>query len=263
MPAFRTDAPLPSALTSPQPRLEFAQKAFITDRDRLLMVRKAPSDPHHPGRWEVPGGRLEVAGDLDLDEHIRREVWEEVGLKIEPGPPFHLWQWYMPDRRDRRSRRPVRGDRADHREPGAFGERARAIRVVAAARLCRPVTREITLENQTPGDHLVDPTWVPLAEIAAYDLIPSLRPVMRAFLLMHPEAAPPLNSLADALPDAVPGSMSAGLSESLSDPLPESLPDPLPDPLSDPLSEPLSERPPEPLPERLPGSFPPGAPAPG
>ncbi|MFB4319383.1 NUDIX domain-containing protein [Actinomadura sp. 21ATH] len=232
MPAFRTDAPTDSpsaaALTGSRPRLEFAQKAFITDRGRLLLVRKSPSDPFHPGRWEVPGGRLEVAGDVDLDDHIRREVREEVGLEIDPGPPFHLWEWFMPDRRERRGRR---------------GDRARAVRVVAAARLCRPVTREITLENQTPGDHLVDPTWVPLAELAGYDLIPSLRPVMRAFLLMHPETAAPPGG--PDLPEAGPAAGPPG------DPRPGALVDPVADPVAEPLAGPL------------PGAFPPGAPAPG
>ncbi|XVQ07954.1 NUDIX domain-containing protein [Spirillospora sp. CA-255316] len=181
MPAFRTDAPPPLSFGDARPRLEFAQKAFILDGDRLLMVRKTASDPYHPGRWEVPGGRLEVAGDLDLDDHIRREVWEEVGLKIAPGPPFHLWQWFMPGRRRGR--------------PGA---RPRPVRVVAAARLCRPMTREVSLENQTATDHLVDPTWVPLPEIDQYDLIPSLRPVMRAFLLMCPATSRPSASLPSA-----------------------------------------------------------------
>lgn len=141
--------------------LQFAQKAFIVSAGRLLLVRKSASDPFHPGRWEVPGGRLEPDTDLDLDDHIRREVWEEVGLKIDPGPPFHLWQWFMPDRR-----RPQGG----------------RIRVVAAARHCRPVTLDATLENQDTSDHLDGCAWVPLDEIGRYELIPSLRPVMRAFL---------------------------------------------------------------------------------
>ncbi|GAA2445153.1 hypothetical protein GCM10010191_72420 [Actinomadura vinacea] len=174
MPAFRTDAPPPASFGDTRPHLEFAQKAFILDRDRLLMVRKAASDPYHPGLWEVPGGRLEVAGDADLDDHIRREVWEEAGLKIAPGPPFHLWQWYMPGRRRARP-----------------GGRPRPIRVVAVARLCHPTTREVSLANQTATDHLADLTWVPLPEIDGYDLIPSLRPVMRAFLLMCPSPSPP------------------------------------------------------------------------
>jgi 8-oxo-dGTP pyrophosphatase MutT (NUDIX family) len=86
-PAGLRYAPAPAA---PALRLEFAQKAFILDGDDLLLVRKSLTDPHHPGRWEVPGGRLQVHGDIDLDDHIRREVWEEVGIKVDPGPPFHL-----------------------------------------------------------------------------------------------------------------------------------------------------------------------------
>ncbi|MGP4029039.1 NUDIX domain-containing protein [Actinomadura sp. 3N407] len=167
MPSVEAGAAGPLTALSPI-RLEFAQKAFIVSGGRLLLVRKSASDPFHPGRWEVPGGRLEVAGDLDLDDHIRREVWEEVGLKIDPGPPFHLWQWFMPDRAA-----PARGGR----------KQGGQIRVVAAARRCRPVTVDTSLENQDASDHLDGCAWVPLDEIPGYDLIPSLRPVMRAFLL--------------------------------------------------------------------------------
>lgn len=147
--------------STPLVRLEFAQKAFIVDGDHLLLVRKSMSDPHHPGRWEVPGGRLQVYGDIDLDDHIRREVWEEVSIKVDPGPPFHLWQWYMPD-----------GDSIA--EPQS--------RVVAVARTCRPVSVDITTINQVPDDHLSDACWVHRDGLGEYDLIPSLRPVMQHFL---------------------------------------------------------------------------------
>lgn len=162
-PELAVSFPLPGAPA----RLEFAQKAFIVSGDpvsgdRLLMVRKADTDPHHPGRWEVPGGRLDVAGDLDLDDHIRREVWEEVGLKIDPGPPFHLWEWFMPD---------------------GSGER---VRVVAAARHCRPLTLDVSPENRVPDDHLEESAWIPLGAVASMDLIPSLRPVLREFLRRYP-----------------------------------------------------------------------------
>ncbi|MBT2213994.1 MULTISPECIES: NUDIX domain-containing protein [Actinomadura] len=161
MPSVKAGAPGPLTAGSPV-RLQFAQKAFIEAHGRLLLVRKSADDPFHPGRWEVPGGRLEVEDDLDLDDHVRREVWEEVGLKIDPGPPFHLWQWFMPDR-------------------GARARNAR-IRVVATARRCRPLSLDADLGNQEPGDHLAECAWVPLAEVAGYALIPSLRPVMRAYL---------------------------------------------------------------------------------
>ncbi|TDC57624.1 NUDIX hydrolase [Actinomadura sp. KC345] len=157
------EAGMAGPLTALSPiRLAFAQKAFIVSGGRLLLVRKSASDPFHPGRWEVPGGRLEE-DDLDLDDHIRREVWEEVGLKIDPGAAFHLWQWFMPDR-------------------AAPAQRGR-VRVVAAARRCRPLTLDAGLENQDAGDHLDECAWVPLDELHAYDLIPSLRPVIRAFLV--------------------------------------------------------------------------------
>ncbi|SFQ15656.1 8-oxo-dGTP pyrophosphatase MutT, NUDIX family [Actinomadura madurae] len=159
MPSVEVGAAGPLTALSPI-ALQFAQKAFIVSGRRLLMVRKSAADPFHPGRWEVPGGRLEAEADLDLDDHVRREVWEEVGLKIDPGPPFHLWQWFMP----------------------GTGPGGGQIRVVAVARRCRPVTLDATLENQDGGDHLDGCAWVPLDEVGGYDLIPSLRPVMRAFL---------------------------------------------------------------------------------
>ncbi|MBX6766816.1 MAG: NUDIX domain-containing protein [Actinomadura rubrobrunea] len=178
MPVIRTEAAATIEPTGVPVRLEFAQKAFIVHDDRLLLVRKSASDPLHPGRWEVPGGRLEVAGDLDLDDHIRREVWEEVGLEIDPGPPFHLWQWSMPERRPP-------GDPALARGPdGGRG----LVRVVAVARTCRAVTTQVSLEHRMADDHLDEPAWAPLGGLDRFDLIPDLRPVMRAFLRLRPAA---------------------------------------------------------------------------
>ncbi|GLZ10916.1 hypothetical protein Acsp04_11510 [Actinomadura sp. NBRC 104425] len=182
MPVFRSEAVTTADLTGSPVRLEFAQKAFIVHDDRLLLVRKSVSDPLHPGRWEVPGGRLEVAGDLDLDDHIRREVWEEVGLKVDPGPPFHMWQWFMP------GRAPAGRHGGRHGGPPDPDGGRVLVRVVAVARTCRAVTTEITMEHQMPDDHLSEPAWVPLGLLAGFDLIPDLRPVMRAFLRLHPAA---------------------------------------------------------------------------
>ena len=52
------------------------------DAGRVLLVcRKYPP---HAGGWHIPGGRLE-AGE-SLADCCRREVREETGLLIEPGP---------------------------------------------------------------------------------------------------------------------------------------------------------------------------------
>lgn len=37
-------------------QFRFAQKAFIVDNGKLLLVKKSKDDPYHPGEWEVPGG---------------------------------------------------------------------------------------------------------------------------------------------------------------------------------------------------------------
>jgi 8-oxo-dGTP diphosphatase len=55
--------------------------AVIRDAEgRLLVVRRGR--PPSQGRWSIPGGRVE-AGESDHDA-VRREVWEETGLQVEP-----------------------------------------------------------------------------------------------------------------------------------------------------------------------------------
>ncbi|MGW0479888.1 NUDIX domain-containing protein [Nonomuraea sp. NPDC003214] len=134
----------------------FVQKAFLADDGRLLLVRKSAADPYHPGLWEVPGGRMQPAEGLD--EHIVREVREESGIDIEPGPPFHMWDWLM--RGDGRSR----------------------VRAIAVGRICRPLSRRLSRAHQVPGDHISDVRWVALDELADYPLIPGMDQAVEHFV---------------------------------------------------------------------------------
>lgn len=56
--------------------------AVVVHEGRLLLVRRGKE----PGRglWSVPGGRVE-AGET-LEEACRREVREETGIAVVPGP---------------------------------------------------------------------------------------------------------------------------------------------------------------------------------
>jgi 8-oxo-dGTP pyrophosphatase MutT (NUDIX family) len=137
----------------------FVQKAFVVREGRLLLVRKSASDPHHPGLWEAPGGRLQQSDALD--EHLVREVREESGIEIQPGPPFHLWEWEM-------------------REAGG-----RTVRAIAVGRICEPLTHELSTDHQVPGDHISEVDWVPLAEIPEYSLIPGMDMAVDHFLLLQ------------------------------------------------------------------------------
>ncbi|MEV4835866.1 NUDIX domain-containing protein [Nonomuraea sp. NPDC049486] len=148
-------------------RIVVAQKAFMADRNRLLLVRKSPSDPYNPGLWEVPGGRMRGA-DEGLDEHIVREVREEAGIEIEPGPPFHMWDWAMP------------------------ADDGGCVRVIAVARQCRALSHEVTTSGQISGDHIDEVRWVRLDAVARYPLIPGIDGAVERFLRLrgaHPSEA--------------------------------------------------------------------------
>lgn len=60
-------------------------KALAIHDGKLLVCRQ------DTGRWDVPGGRLEVP-EL-LEETLRREVREELGVEIAQIDRAHSWVW--------------------------------------------------------------------------------------------------------------------------------------------------------------------------
>lgn len=135
----------------------FAQKAFVLDHGCLLAVRRSADDTHHPLKWEVPGGRLEA--NEDLDQHLAREVFEETGIRINPGGPFFVWKWKI---RQNKSNAPDT--------------------IVAIARICSAVTVELNLSGRVEGDNLDLTEWIQLSKLRDYDWIPNMLPVLNAFL---------------------------------------------------------------------------------
>ncbi len=138
----------------------FAQKAFIINEGRLLLLQKSLDDPNQGGKWEVPGGRIDFGEDID--PHIKREVREEVGIEIEPGSPFHIWQW--------QNERKTREGELMH------------MQVVAVARLCKPLTTVVTTAGQVQEDYIAKAEWVQYSKILTYDLIQNMIPVVKSFL---------------------------------------------------------------------------------
>src|SRR5258708_29917026 len=74
--------PGPSGATATTRVIPCVGAIIKDDAGRLLLIKRG----HDPGRglWSVPGGRVE-AGETD-EEAVVREVREETGLIVAPGP---------------------------------------------------------------------------------------------------------------------------------------------------------------------------------
>ena len=73
-----------------------AVKSFIVDNEgKLLLIRREDKDPHTPGVWEIPGGRLDLGEDPF--EGLKRETKEETGVDIEVLNPLRVHHFTRDD----------------------------------------------------------------------------------------------------------------------------------------------------------------------
>lgn len=76
--------PLCAAVRMNQPKHIIVTSCLVRDDDgRILLIR------HHRRGWEIPQGRVEEGESLLAA--VCREVLEETGLTIEPGPLAAVW----------------------------------------------------------------------------------------------------------------------------------------------------------------------------
>ncbi len=76
-------------------KYELVITAIIVKDSEYLITRRSETKPRFPGQWTIPGGHLETADFINLpkdtevywynvlEQVLRREVREEVGLEIE------------------------------------------------------------------------------------------------------------------------------------------------------------------------------------
>ena len=74
-----------------------AARAFIVNQqEHVLLLQRQSTNPHAPGAWEIPGGRLEP--EETLYDGLRREIREECGeLGIEIIHPLTIDQFTRDD----------------------------------------------------------------------------------------------------------------------------------------------------------------------
>ncbi|MET8864389.1 NUDIX domain-containing protein [Nonomuraea sp. NPDC004580] len=135
--------------------VQFAQKAVIEWQGRLLLIKKSGEDPHQPGRWELPGGRMKTS-DQSPDEALVREIREEVGLEVRPGRPLALWSWQLD------------------------GEQTPT--VVAVARLCTASDDRVDMSGNDKQDFIEKYGWFEREEVLGLNLIPSARDAIETVL---------------------------------------------------------------------------------
>ena len=119
--------------------------AIVRDQaGRLLLIQRG-HDPE-AGRWSLPGGRIEP-GESDRQALVR-EMLEETGLTVEPGPLVGAVE-----------------------RPGPAGT-VLDIRDYAAT---------VTGGTLRPGDDAADARWVPPADVPGWPLTTGLAEILRSW----------------------------------------------------------------------------------
>ena len=78
-------------------------KAFIfNSKGQLLLLWRGATAPTRPSTWDLPGGMVDDEEDLEVA--LRREVFEETGLKLAKVSNFfdtrkrvtkHIWHYFL------------------------------------------------------------------------------------------------------------------------------------------------------------------------
>lgn len=123
--------------------------ALIVNGSRILLIKRAfePS----AGKWSIPGGAVELGERVE--EAVRREVREEVGIEIEDVELLGIYDSIVRD---------SNGDVKYHYVIVEYLARARSPEV-------------------TPSGEVAGYAWVSLDELEKLEITPSLRETLRRY----------------------------------------------------------------------------------
>jgi len=93
-------------MISSRKHIEVAAGVIRDDARGRVLVAKRPEGVHQGGLWEFPGGKLE-AGET-VAEALKRELWEEIGIRVHASTPLITLEHAYSDRTVRLHVREVR-----------------------------------------------------------------------------------------------------------------------------------------------------------
>lgn len=132
--------------------LQFAQKAIIIKNNNLLIIKKSGLDKNQPFKYDLPGGRKKE--NENLDEHIKREVKEEVDLDIMPKDIFNMWEFKI-----------IQNDKPTT--------------VIAVSRFCDLMNDTISITEKEINSY----EWVPINQnLLNYNFIPGIKSVVEKLI---------------------------------------------------------------------------------
>ena len=67
--------------------IEVTAAIIQRDEDGRILIAQRGIPSRLAGKWEFPGGQIKSGEDLVTC--LEREIWEELGIRISVGEPFH------------------------------------------------------------------------------------------------------------------------------------------------------------------------------
>lgn len=77
-------------------KFEAVAVGIITRAEGDFLVTQRQSHQHLGGYWEFPGGKVEP--EESILQALQRELYEEVGIKVEEAEPFMDWVHVYPNK---------------------------------------------------------------------------------------------------------------------------------------------------------------------
>lgn len=71
---------MPKSAKEDRPRVVLVNRCLIKKKNAILLVQRTSNDSWDPGKWELPGGKIDTG--QDLANALEREILEETGLFV-------------------------------------------------------------------------------------------------------------------------------------------------------------------------------------